>query len=318
MSTAPTAAPVATSAPAPTTPAPTTSAPDSSAPKLPEGAAGDLKVQVQEAVADGATPKEIQKMVEKFKLTVFGKEIERELDWNDKEGIKKELQMAAAARQVLQQGAEKDKKYGQFQDKLKNSPWEALAEMGHDPMELVEAKVQEILKDLEKTPEQKEVEKRQTEHEKLMKERDEAVKRAEDIEMDNLVNKNIQTLNTQIIDSLSKTEFLPKTVGTVRRIAGMLSDLRERGHEQVTPDDVVPYLEKQYQEEINEHLNSLSEAALEKYLDKSIPEKLRKGRVQKNTAPTKNVIDTGKDKPTVEEVRPKVSVREMLKQARNS
>jgi 23S rRNA-/tRNA-specific pseudouridylate synthase len=64
-----------------------------------------LQDQIAEAKASGASKKEIQKMIEKFELKVNGKNVVKEIDLSDKEAIKRELQLALAGRQNMQEMA---------------------------------------------------------------------------------------------------------------------------------------------------------------------------------------------------------------------
>ena len=68
---------------------------------------------------------------------------------------------------------------------------------------------------------------------------------------------------------------------------------------------------------MNAHLEAMPDSVLEQYISNNIKDRLRKGRIAKNTAPTKTVVDTGKrreDKPVASK---KISVNDFLKATRN-
>ncbi len=124
------------------------------APEVDGAAVDELAADVEAAIEDGASEAEIKEMVETFKIKVNGEEKDVQLDWNDKDDIVRRLQMAEAGHGAMQHSAELERLFEQKMQSLYSNPWEMLKEIGLDPDELAETRIQEQIAQLQKSPEQ--------------------------------------------------------------------------------------------------------------------------------------------------------------------
>lgn len=271
--------------------------------------------EIQEAIENGASEQEVQRMIHKAKIKVFGKEIEKEIDLNDKDELNRQLQLAAASHEVFQQKAELERLQRDFLRKMNENPWELMEELGLDTEEILGSRVENILKEAEMSPEEKARTAAEKELDELRQKVQEEKQRAERLEFEQLQRQYEVDLNNEIIDALNATTELPKTPMAIRRIATAILDANRQGY-QASAHDVLPWVVKEYKEEMNAHLEAMPDDALEKYISKNVVDKLRKARIQKNTAPTRTIVDTGKKKEeSVQEK--KIKLNDFLRATRN-
>ena len=249
-------------------------APEASAP----ASSADLKEQVQEALENG-DKKEAQRLVEEFELKVNGKTKKVTIDWNNKEDIKRRLQLAEASQPAMQRAADLEKFLQQHAQELRTDPWKVLEQLGLNPDELAETRISKKLEEMEKSPEQKEREKLMMELESLRKEKEDAAKTAEEEKMNRLMEQAAGDLEKEIIEALNVNGKLPKTQKTVRRIYDAMLWAQDNGFDDVQVKDVVPAVEKEIKAEFDEFLANSSEDVLEYYINQKIMDKMRKKRV---------------------------------------
>lgn len=245
----------------------------------------EFEQEVAEAIEDGATEEEVRNMVKKFQLKVNGKTIEKEIDLNDEDTLKRELQKAAAFQQTAQEAAELKKMYESEIRRLQSNPWEVLQELGLNPEELNEKFLEERIEHLKKSPEQlakEQMEKELAEYRKKFQEMEEEKKSRQEQE---LIAQAEQELEQEIIEALDSHKTLPPTQKTMSRIADALmyamDFAEENGYDpnSVSVADVIPYVEEEYRREMRELLDNAPEQMLEEYVGKQNIERLRKNRV---------------------------------------
>lgn len=270
-----------------------------------------LADEVQDAVAEGATDEEVQELIETFKLKVNGKEKEVTLDWNNKEDIIRRLQMAEAGQSAMQKASEYEKNYEYAMKQMLDNPWETLKELGYDPDEMAELRIQQKIEELQKSPEQLEREARDRELEELRQKLQEQEEERERIEFERLQAQAEVDLDNQITEALSSTSELPKSPYVVKRIADAMLTAIESGREDVTVKDVIPWVEKEINSELQDLFSAMPDKVLEHYLGQKTMERLRKNRLAKmqtQTQPVKNIAETGKQAP-IENALPKKKVK---------
>ena len=261
--------------------------------ELSDEQAEELADEVKEAIAEGASKEEVQELVEKFKIKVNGQEKEVELDWNNKEDIVRRLQLAEAAQEAMQAKAETEKAFEREINKLKDNPWDVIEQLGLDPDELAEARIQRQIEELQKTPEQKAQEAKDQELEELRAQLKKEQEAKEQAEADRLQQKYVQDLQSEIEDALKATTQLPNTKLVRDRVINTMAHAMENGHPDIKAKDVVPIVEKEFNNELNEFLETMPDQVLEKFMSKKVTERLRKQRLAK--IPTKKkVVDTKK------------------------
>ena len=109
---------------------------------------------VEDAIDDGASDDEVKTLVKKYMIKVNGQEKEVEVDLNDEAAMIRHLQMAEAGQGAMQRASEMEKQFGNEINRLKTDPWAVLEELGIDPDELAESRIQQQIDQLQKSPEQ--------------------------------------------------------------------------------------------------------------------------------------------------------------------
>ena len=117
----------------------------------------ELEAEIEQAVEDGATEEEVQSMVRSFVLKVDGKEFTKELDLNDEDAVRAELQKAYKGQLSMQQKAEQEKLFKEFLENVQSDPFKMIKQLNPDFDEVGYASTffDDLLKAQEMTPEQK-------------------------------------------------------------------------------------------------------------------------------------------------------------------
>lgn len=190
--------------------------------------------------AQQATPTQAQK--ERLKYTIDGQDVEEEVDFSDKEAIRKKLQLAYAAEKRLGEAKTVKTRANELIHALENNPSEFLAKLGPKGKEAAEAFLLEHIKKEMMTPEQRKI----MELEQFKAQTEAERKKAADLEakkkQDDITKHHAEKFQTTIIDALAKSG-LPKTPGLVREVARHMKTALERGIE-LTPDDLVDLVKK--------------------------------------------------------------------------
>lgn len=250
--------------------------------------------EIQEAIADGASEEEVQALIEKFTIKVNGQEKEVEVDWNNKDDIKKAYQMAAAANEAMQARAESEKLLKQREAKFKEDPWAVMREHGFDEEEVATAKINELIAELEKSPEQKAQDAKDKELEDLRAQLKAEKDAKEAAELERLQKSAELDLEQEITAALSATTSLPKSAYTMKRVADGMAWAMDNGYPDIKAQDIIPIVEKELNSELNELFDSMPDDVLEKFMSKKVTDRLRKGRLAKMPAAKKKIVDTGK------------------------
>jgi len=283
----------------------------------------DLKEAVEEAIEEGATEEEIKDMIEEFELKVNGKRKKVRVDLNNKEDLKRRLQLAEAGKISMQELAELKKTVNEVLLQAKQNPWDFIEkELNLDTDQLIEARLNEMIEEKKKSPEQlekekllKELEQERDKAKRLQQEREEQMYQAK-------VAKFQQDLNLEIIEALKVEPGLPKTQKTVRRISDALSLAVKKGIEDVTVADVLPYVKRDIQNEMLEFMSAMPEEMMETYIGKQNIERLRKKRLEAVKKAPKTVesirqpstAESKKEEPSKEKVSAKEFFRRLNRQ----
>lgn len=248
-----------------------------------EGAESSEQQQLQDvvetALANGASEKEVKNLIKEFQLKVNGKTISKKIDLSDENALKNELQLSAAARQAMQEAANLKKLYEKEVGRLKQNPWEVLQELGMDPDELAELRIQQRIEEMKKSPEQIERERIQKE---LQEARAEAQRLKEEREAENFEKLKQQAavqIENEIEAALDAHKTLPKSRHIVKRIADSLLWAMDQGFEDVTAQDVLPMVENEWREEMSRLMDDSSEDILEQMIGQRNLERLRAKRL---------------------------------------
>ena len=274
----------------------------------------DAAEQVQDAIDDGASKEEVQELIKTFKIKVNGKEKEITLDLNDNEDIIRRLQMAEGGHEAMQRSAEMEKNLeGEIQN-LIDDPWTTLEDLGFDVDKLAEERIQSRINQLQKSPEEIAQDERNTELEELRQQRREKEEESEQQEFERLQLKAESDIDTQITEALSATTQLPKSPYIVKRVADAMLAALDSGRQDVTAKDVLPWVEKEINEELQELFAAMPDKVLTKYIGNQTMERLRKQRLSKMTPPSNTQIkEIGKNTEEENVKSPKIKIQDWLR-----
>lgn len=242
----------------------------------------DAAAEAVQAVKDAKSPIEkkiAEKRLEKFKIKVDGVESEEELDLNDKEAIKKHLQLSKAAQRRMQEKSEMEKGLTEFIDLIRKDPRRVLThpDIGVDVKALAQAILQEQLEEEQKTPEQKEKEKLLRELE-AYKQKEEAERKAlEEAEKTKQEKQLEEQISNEIVSALDSVK-LPKSERAVRYMAEYMS-LALKNDVELSAEEVAPLVLKKMKEEYRDLIRSAPDEILSDFIDKDIESRLQKKRV---------------------------------------
>ena len=242
----------------------------------------DLKV----AVEKGASDKEIKEMIKEFELKVNGKTIKKKINLSDEQGLIREFQIAEANKNGMQRAAEIEKAYQVEMDRLKSNPFEYIKALGMDPDELAEARIQQRLEEMKKSPEQLRQEQLQSELETARQELKKQKEESERVKFEKLQEQESSKLDGEITEALRSHKTLPKTKKTVSRIADAMIWAIENGYPNVSVQDVLPAVEAEIKAELHDLMSEMPDEILESYLGKKTIERLRQKRLNSVTPTT--------------------------------
>lgn len=278
----------------------------------------DLQNAVEDAIANGASEKEVKNLIKEFQLKVNGKIVNKRIDLSDEAALKNELQLSAAARQAMQEAANLKKLYESEVSRLKQDPFSVLAELGLDPDQLAEMRIQQRIEEMKKSPEQIEREKIQIE---LQAAREEARRLKEEREaeqFEKLKEEAAAQIETEIEQALDAHKTLPKSRHIVKRIADSMLWAMNNGYD-VSAQDVMPLVEKEWREEMSRLMDDSPEDVLEQLIGQRNIERLRAKRL--NAMNASGVKTAASVKPTAasvqkqeEQKREKIKQRDFFRQ----
>lgn len=259
-----------------------------------------LQEAVETALANGASEKEVKNLIKEFQLKVNGKLVNKKIDLSDEAGLKNELQLAAAARQSMQESANLKKLYEKEVGRLKSNPWEVLQELGMDPDELAELRIQQRIEEMKKSPEQVEREKIQKE---LQEAREEAKRLKEERDTEQFEKMKEQAavqIESEIEQALDAHKTLPKSRHIVKRIADSMLWAINNGYDNVSAEDVMPLVEKEWRDEMSRLMDDSPEDVLEQLIGQRNLERMRAKRL--NAMNTSGAKSLNSIKPTAASV----------------
>lgn len=272
----------------------------------------EVELSPEEAAAEAAlaAKEETKTNKKKYQLKVNNKTRDLEIDLSNDEEVKKYLQRAEAADEKFQEAAMLRKQVEQLVHELKSNPLAILKhpQLGIDIKALANQVLNEELEDMALSPEQKKIK----ELESALKEKDDREKEAqtarEVAERAHFEQQALNDLDEQVTEVLSKSN-LPKSPYVVRRIADSMIAAMDMGYKDVTPEQVLPFVEEQILGEINRLFESAPEDMFDKVMENVVGkkhlDKYRKSKVAKTKSAPKTttaaqVKDTGASAKTKE------------------
>lgn len=235
----------------------------------------DLQEQVQEALEDGKSKQEIQKLIKEFELKVNGKTVKKSIDLSNEEEVRKELQKAHAFGDLSQTHSQMVKNLQSKIESWKKNPDLMFQDLEMDPLDYAERRIQKEVEELKKSPEEKKYEEQQR---KIMEYEEKERRYKEEQEQQRLEKENqaaYESLRGEIKEAFEGHPGLKYTEKTERRVADMMARYSEKFPD-VTASQVIPLVEKEMKDELNEYLEGMPEEFLSKFLNQSVIEKISK------------------------------------------
>ncbi len=256
-----------------------------STPVAAESAVGEATEQhsqegIEQALAEGEiSEKEAQKLLKKFDLKIRGKTVSREYDLSDNEFLKNQFQLAEVAKQEMQSSAELKKAYQKEMERFKSNPWDVLKELGFDPDELAQSRLEQRIEEMKKSPEQLEQEQLRAELKQAREEAKRAKEEKDSLEMQKLQEQASIQINDEISAAISAHKTLPNSKYVQKRIADSMLWAMNNGYEDVTAEDVLPLVEQEMRAEMGQLYDEMPEELLEQFIGKKNIDRMRKKRV---------------------------------------
>lgn len=277
----------------------------------------ELEQEIQDAVEAGASEEEVQDMIRQYVIKVDGKEYTRELDLNNEDEIKRQLQLAYKGQQSMQELQELKKLYSQELENLLADPLERLKALdpNFDPLEASGKYIEKLMKEQEMTPEQKAEMAREKELKELREERDRLRQEAEQREQQAIMQKLADEIQEDIMSALSADPDLVADRDTVALVAGEMADAAEKNIDMSAKEALVQVkanLRKQFDKTTSMFK---SNAALKQYVGNNLLDKLRIERVEQAKKQVKNlesIQNVSKKEAEKKPEKPKVNLNDIL------
>ena len=254
----------------------------------------ELTEEIKEAQAKGESKQQIQKRIEKFILDVNGKQYVREIDLDDKETIKRELQKSLAGQQSMQKYRELEKSLQEENQNLLQNPFklfEKAQELGVDPQQLAYEFLQAQLAEAEKDPEIKAREEMEQKLAEAERKREEAEARQREMEMRAIRQQEAAAFEEELLDIIRNDDELEYTPKVVKEMINTLIMFDKMGHKDLSFKDIVPTVKYKLEQEMNSLMNSYASKGNWKMLERLV------GR-QNFEAWRKNQVDSIKNNPS--------------------
>lgn len=255
----------------------------------------------------------------KFKIKVDKAEEDVEIDLDNEEEIRKQLQLARAAQKRMSEMAELKKDVTDLINRLNSDPFSVLGDpeggLGLNVDDLVRQYVEKKLADAEKSPEQLEKERLAAELKAIKEEREREKANREKEQREIQLQNEIIRYDNMMTKALENSEFKKPSPYLIKKMSDYMI-LGVQNKIDVSPEDVLPLVREDIQNEIKELINSAPEEVIEAMFGKEIFNKMRKKHVAKaKQAPpvhASSVKDAG-SKTEEKKDKPKMSYKDFFK-----
>ena len=254
----------------------------------------DAAQEAAEVLNDPNAPKaakvEAKKTLKSLKIKFNGKEYDEELPFeipDDPEAIKymqHKLQMDRLARSKSQESADQQKMIREFMNDLKKNPRKVLSDpnIGVDLKKIAAELIEEEIENSRKSPEQLEKENLEKELKALKDEREKEKEEFNRKELERLEQQEFERYDMLISKAIEGSD-LPKSPYIVKKMADyMLLGLQK--NLDVTPEDVLPLVRSEMQEDLKEMFAVMPEDVIESIIGKDVINRIRKKNLQKAKA----------------------------------
>jgi len=245
----------------------------------PEGASSEVSNQQDSGSKPEAAKELTTAQKEKFKLLVDGEEIEEEVDFSDKEGLKKRLQLAHAAKKRMSEAQDAKKKAFQIVKEFEENPESMLARLGPKGREIAEKFLLSQIQDEMLSPEEKEFRDLKKYKEMTEAEKDKVKEALEREAATKIESDYAKRYQDTIIEAMEKSG-LPKTPELVKRMAGIMKKNLEYGLD-LSPDDLIAEVKSDITNLVKSVFGDADGDQLINIFGKDIANKIRKADLKK-------------------------------------
>lgn len=183
------------------------------------------------AVGQGDSGNKAQSAKERLKYTIDGEDVEEEVDWSDRESLKKRFQLGYAAEKRMAQAKSEKSKAIDIVKAFETDPISVLKRLPDGKgKELAEKFLLDQIQEETMTPQEKELRDLKRFKEQREKDDAEAKKKADQERQDKMSSEFAQKFQTTIIEALEKSG-LPKSPALVKMAAGLMKKKLDIGIE---------------------------------------------------------------------------------------
>lgn len=228
-----------------------------------EQATPELKAEAKEAVKEA-----VATMKKKFNIKVDGKAMEREIDLGNEAELIKIIQMAEMAQARAQEAAglrksslDKDQQVEQFIEALRNDPRSVLEHLGHNVPELANKVLEEEIKKMEMSPEQRKIAELEQQLKSRMEAEEQSKKHAETQQQEALRQKYAAEYEKDMVAALDSGN-LPRNPEVITRLTGMMK-IALANKIDLSFADLIPLLKESMNKELKALMSSMSDEELD-------------------------------------------------------
>jgi len=271
-----------------------------------EGSTESVEAQVEQVLTDpNATKAEkapAQTMPKGLKIKFNGKEYDEELPFeipDTPEAMKymqNKLQMDKLARVKSQESANQQKMITEFMDALKKNPRKVLSDpsIGVDLKRIAAELIEEEIENSKKSPEQIEREKLENELKAMKEEREKEKEEFNKRELDRLQQQEFERYDMLMSKAIEKSD-LPKSPYIIKKMADYMLMGLQKGID-VTPDDVLPLIREEMQNDLKEMFAVMPEEIIESIVGKENLNRIRKKNLQRAKSTSVQQVSQAKTK----------------------
>jgi len=223
-------------------------------------------------------PSKVQSMIRKLQMKVDGEEFEEDYDLSNLEQLKKDIQLARAAKKRMGEAQDQKRKAFEIIQQFESDPASVLKRLGPKGYELAEQLLLEKMQNEMMTPEQRQFNEMKTRLEQYERQEKEFNENKTKQEQSEVENRYAQEYQKTIISALDKTG-LPKTPEMAKRMAYLLRQNLQLGLD-LDADDLADEMKKEALAYVSSLSKESSAESLINLLGADAIKKLRKHDVE--------------------------------------
>ncbi len=252
----------------------------------------DSSDQIQQAGQEPQAAKPLtQAQKEKFMLTVDGEDFEEEIDFNNKEDLKKRFQLAAAAKKRMGEAVTEKRKAFEIIKAFEQDPESMLARLGPKGREIAEKYLLKQIQDDMLSPEEKEARLTKAELEKYRAKEKEAEENKVKTVAQQKEAHYAQEFQKTIITALDKSG-MPKSPALVKQMASIMAKNLQLGLE-LTPDDLAAEVRSENNKTLKAIIADATGDQLIEMFGPDIAKKIRQSDIRKLQEKQSQVFQRG-------------------------